>query len=537
MSLDRLDAAVRAGVAAGLLPPGTARPTEDSRPWPVLLLIALGAWLAALPLVGVVGVLLGDLMQRGVGPYIVGPLVLAGAVVVLRARDVALFVEQLAVPALLVGGGALGFGLFRDLPDRFACAVLAAIALGVAIALPRAWLRVLLGALAAALVAAASHPGRWLSSEAFGDGWGIAWHASLALGALLVAIQQADLGDSRAARRAAALESINAGWLLAVVAGLAFWSGMTFLVAGTLGGAAELGTGLMPRRLGSVLPALSVLLALAAAALAASRWPALRRPWCAAVALVIVLLGWPMPALGAALLALAHAASSQRWRLAGAAGVAAAWIVGAFYYQLAWPLATKSLVLLGAGAVLGLLAWLVRERADRAAAAAAPPNSRAALAALALVALGMLAVANVGIWQKQQLIEHGRPVFVELAPVDPRSLTQGDYMQLAYRLPDAALQRHLAPAAQISRPRVVARLDDRGIARIDRLADGTSLAAGELLIELTPKGGRWVIVSDAWFFREGEAQRWQRARYAEFRVAPDGRALLVDLRGPSLEKL
>ena len=149
----------------------------------------------------------------------------------------------------------------------------------------------------------------------------------------------------------------------------------------------------------------------------------------------------------------------------------------------------------------------------------------------------MLAVANVGIWQKQQLIEHGRPVFVELAPVDPRSLTQGDYMQLAYRLPDAASQRHLAPAAKVSRPRVVARLDDRGIARIDRLADGTSLAAGELLIELTPKGGRWVIVSDAWFFREGEAQRWQRARYAEFRVAPDGRALLVDLRGPSLEKL
>jgi uncharacterized membrane-anchored protein len=149
----------------------------------------------------------------------------------------------------------------------------------------------------------------------------------------------------------------------------------------------------------------------------------------------------------------------------------------------------------------------------------------------------VLVVANVGIRQKQQLIEHGRPVFVELAPVDPRSLTQGDYMQLAYTLPEAASQRDLASAATGGRPHVVARLDDRGIARIDRLAGAAPLAAGELLIELTPKGGRWVIVSDAWFFREGEAQRWQRARYAEFRVAPDGRALLVDLRGPSLEKL
>jgi hypothetical protein len=81
---DRLGATVHAAIADGLLPPGTARPVEDSRPWPVLLLIALGAWLAALPLIGVVGMLLGDMVQRGAGPYVIGPLVLAGAVVVLR---------------------------------------------------------------------------------------------------------------------------------------------------------------------------------------------------------------------------------------------------------------------------------------------------------------------------------------------------------------------------------------------------------------------------------------------------------------------
>jgi hypothetical protein len=42
------------------------------------------------------------------------------------------FVEQLAVPGLLVGGGSLGFGLFRDLPEVPAALVLAAIAFGVA---------------------------------------------------------------------------------------------------------------------------------------------------------------------------------------------------------------------------------------------------------------------------------------------------------------------------------------------------------------------------------------------------------------------
>ena len=47
----------------------------------------------------------------------------------------------------------------------------------------------------------------------------------------------------------------------------------------------------------------------------------------------------------------------------------------------------------------------------------------------------MLAVANAGIWQKETLIAEGKPIFVELGPVDPRSLMQGDYMRLAFRLP------------------------------------------------------------------------------------------------------
>ena len=35
----------------------------------------------------------------------------------------------------------------------------------------------------------------------------------------------------------------------------------------------------------------------------------------------------------------------------------------------------------------------------------------------------------------ERYIADGQPVFVELAPVDPRSLMQGDYMQLNFRLP------------------------------------------------------------------------------------------------------
>ena len=49
------------------------------------------------------------------------------------------------------------------------------------------------------------------------------------------------------------------------------------------------------------------------------------------------------------------------------------------------------------------------------------------LGGLALV----LAVAS-GIWQREQLLGSGRVVILELAPVDPRSLMQGDYMALTF---------------------------------------------------------------------------------------------------------
>jgi uncharacterized membrane-anchored protein len=46
-----------------------------------------------------------------------------------------------------------------------------------------------------------------------------------------------------------------------------------------------------------------------------------------------------------------------------------------------------------------------------------------------------------------------------------------------------------------------------------------------------------VLVSDAWFFQEGDGERWEAARYGEFRVMPDGRALLVGLADVQLKAI
>ena len=149
MSADRLEHTLQEAIRVGILPPSASCPNQDNRPWPVVLLTALGAWLAAIPLLIVVGMLFGELIRYGIGTYVVALLILTGAVVILRASDVALFVEQLAVPSLLVGGSTLGFGLFRDLPPQTAATALALFAIGIAWTIYRTWLRVLLGAAAA----------------------------------------------------------------------------------------------------------------------------------------------------------------------------------------------------------------------------------------------------------------------------------------------------------------------------------------------------------------------------------------------------
>jgi uncharacterized membrane-anchored protein len=522
-----------------------ARPAEvpaAPRPWPVVLLTALGAWLAAVPLLIVVGLLLGDWVSRGAGPYVVGLLVLAGAVVVLRSRSVPLFVEQLAVPALLVGGGSLAFGVFRDVPERAGAVLLALVTLGLALAISRDWLRVLFGALMAGLVGFALLGPRsfFLGRHGLDQAW-LACHGLLLL--WLVAMW----AQSRLQQETAALvESAAAGWLLITLVGLAALAGMSFLVGGTLAGglvgevAREVSSGATRghvARLG--MQALSVLLALLSAAWIARAWPGLRQAPLWLVVLVWVGLAGLLPTLGGVTLALVGTLVTRRWRLASAAAVAAVWVVGSFYYLLAWPLAHKALLLVAAGAVMGVLAWWLMRRQAPAGVRVETPSRHLGPAAawVAAGSLATLAVAGFAIWQKQDLIAHGQPVFVELAPADPRSLMQGDFMRLNFRLP-GEVWKLAPPSVSAARPLVVARRDARGVATLlgPRNA-GVPLGADELVIELSPKNGSWTLVTDAWFFREGDGERWEQARFGEFRVASDGRALLVGMADAQLKPI
>ena len=119
-----------------------------------------------------------------------------------------------------------------------------------------------------------------------------------------------------------------------------------------------------------------------------------------------------------------------------------------------------------------------------------------------------------------------------LVPVDPRSLMQGDYMDLRFDIPTPVVGA-LADLNDRSVRRqadVVVQLDAQHQASVVRLAQaGEALGVNERRMPVKRLKGQWVLVTDAYFFPEGEGKRFEAARFGEFRVLADGRALLIGL--------
>ena len=145
-----------------------------------------------------------------------------------------------------------------------------------------------------------------------------------------------------------------------------------------------------------------------------------------------------------------------------------------------------------------------------------------------------LGVPGFAVVQKERQLANGTQMLVELAPVDPRSLIQGDYMRLDY-----------AMARQVGRPtdwprdgHLVVRLDSQGVARfVRRHSEAVPISTGEHLLQYRRRGQRIRIGTDAFFFQEGHAARYSGARYGELRVDAAGGSVLVGLRDSELRRL
>lgn len=152
--------------------------------------------------------------------------------------------------------------------------------------------------------------------------------------------------------------------------------------------------------------------------------------------------------------------------------------------------------------------------------------------ALLLTGLAILAAINVTVWRYERAMSSGEVVLLRLAPVDPRSLMQGDYMRLNYEL-----ARQLGNRQQDEAPAdtLVIRLDEQQVASWVEGGKPDQLARDERRLQVRRSDGQWLIGPDAYFFEEGTGEQYETARYGEFRLQESGKALLVGLRDEQLK--
>lgn len=192
---------------------------------------------------------------------------------------------------------------------------------------------------------------------------------------------------------------------------------------------------------------------------------------------------------------------------------------------------------------------------------------------------------GLSVYRMETVLAEGKTILLALAPVDPRAPLMGDYMALRYVVNNdirkalrgqRAAQDAAQKAAQMSAEKGASEAGASGnaangggtdgganspavsakshnthdestnaegfaVLRITndpvphaasfvRLDDGSPLQADEFLLAYRVRGYEVLTAAPAFYFQEGTAQQYTGAKFGVFKLAPDGKTLLVGLR-------
>ncbi|RLA10312.1 MAG: hypothetical protein DRQ59_12190 [Gammaproteobacteria bacterium] len=162
-------------------------------------------------------------------------------------------------------------------------------------------------------------------------------------------------------------------------------------------------------------------------------------------------------------------------------------------------------------------------------------QDRARTIVLAVTVATVLIAINVEIAGKEQIVRNGTTVLLRIAPRDPRSLLQGDYMALRYTMAGAVASA--AEQFEMNDGIAVIELGELDEAKFVSLYKDQSLQEGQHLLRYRKRGDSVRLASDAYFFEEGSGQEYRVARFGEIRINTNGDAVLIGLRDTDGERL
>ena len=219
--------------------------------------------------------------------------------------------------------------------------------------------------------------------------------------------------------------------------------------------------------------------------------------------------------------------------------------LGGFYYQLSIPLLYKGVLLVSFAVIFAIVTLFLRARYKSPSQSAVEnyPVFKAPIGLVGVFLIALLGAVNYKVQQFEDVLATGKPVVLKIAPADPRSLMQGDYMVLNYAILSDLQQSQfssesnettgideLSPSGK--KAYILVHLDKNHVATLceaqSEIPTDFKHCTPNVYLPIRYKGWLPELPSQDYFFAEGKGEYYAQSEYAEYRFK-DGILLLARL--------
>ena len=245
--------------------------------------------------------------------------------------------------------------------------------------------------------------------------------------------------------------------------------------------------------------------------------------------------------------------------------------LGGFYYQLSIPLLYKGVLLVSFAVIFAIVTLFLHARYKAPSQSAVENHSvfKAPIWLVGVFVIALLGAVNYKVQQFEDVLATGKPIVLKIAPVDPRSLMQGDYMILNYAILSEFQQSQVLPESNESlesnesidtlesnettettgidesspsgnKAYILVHLDKNHVATFceaqSEIPTDFKHCTPNVYLPIRYKGWLPELPSQDYFFAEGKGEHYAQAEYAEYRFK-DGILLLARLLDKDLKGL
>ena len=242
--------------------------------------------------------------------------------------------------------------------------------------------------------------------------------------------------------------------------------------------------------------------------------------------------------------------------------------LGGFYYQLSIPLLYKGALLVSFAVIFAIVTLFLHARYKTPSQSAVENHSvfKAPIWLVGVFVIALLGAVNYKVQQFEDVLATGKPVVLKIAPVDPRSLMQGDYMVLNYAILSEIQQSQFLSESNESlesnesidageanetigidesspsgkKAYILVHLDKNHVATFceeqSEIPTDFKHCTPNVYLPIRYKGWFPELPSQDYFFAEGKGEYYAQAEYAEYRFK-DGILLLARLLDKDLKGL